>query len=213
MMVMEEITTRFINYHLEKHTHMLNIVLFGPPGAGKGTQSLKLIEQYQLVHLSTGDILRSEVAGGTPLGLEAKKLMDQGMLVPDEVVIGMIASKIDSNPDAQGFIFDGFPRTNAQADALDQMLSGKGTSISRMLALEVNQEELISRLLLRGKDSGRPDDQDETIIRKRIEEYTSKTAPVRSYYEAQGKYTGINGVGSVDEIFAALCAAIQLTIA
>ena len=187
---------------------MLNIVLFGPPGAGKGTQSNYLIEKYQLVHLSTGDILRSEVANQTPLGMEAKKLMDQGMLVPDEVVIGMIASRVDANRDAKGFIFDGFPRTTAQASALDEMLSGKGTAITCMLGLEVDREELIRRLLNRGKDSGRADDQDESIIQKRIEEYTTKTAPVQSYYETQGKYKGIKGVGTVEDIFHSLCEAI-----
>ena len=187
---------------------MLNIVLFGPPGAGKGTQSNYLIEKYQLVHLSTGDILRSEVVNQTTLGMEAKKLMDQGMLVPDEVVIGMIASRVDANRDAKGFIFDGFPRTTAQASALDEMLSGKGTAITCMLGLEVDREELIRRLLNRGKDSGRADDQDESIIQKRIEEYTTKTAPVQSYYETQGKYKGIKGVGTVEEIFHSLCEAI-----
>lgn len=187
---------------------MLNIVLFGPPGAGKGTQSSKLIERYQLIHLSTGDILRSEVAGQTKLGLEAKKLMDQGLLVPDEVVIGMIESKVDANRASKGFIFDGFPRTRAQAEALDRLLASKGTSITRMLALEVDEEELIRRLLNRGKDSGRADDQDESIIRKRISEYLSKTAPVQAFYEEQGKYTGVKGVGTVDSIFETLCKAI-----
>src|SRR5690242_2759715 len=137
---------------------MLNLVLFGPPGAGKGTQSQKLIEKYQLVHLSTGDILRNEIANGTGLGLEAKKLMDQGVLVPDEVVIGMISNKLDANKDAKGFIFDGFPRTVAQAEALDELLESKSTSITGMIALDVDDEELQTRLLLRGKDSGRPDD-------------------------------------------------------
>ncbi|HNP48265.1 MAG TPA: adenylate kinase [Bacteroidia bacterium] len=188
---------------------MLNIVLFGPPGAGKGTQSEKLIARYSLVHLSTGDILRSEVAGQTTLGLEAKKLMDQGLLVPDAVVIGMIEKKVDANAAAKGFIFDGFPRTTAQAEALDAMLSSKGTSINMMLSLEVDDEELIKRLLNRGKDSGRPDDQNEEIIRKRITEYNSKTAPLKSYYTGQHKFRGIPGVGSIDEIFSKLCAEID----
>jgi adenylate kinase len=195
----------FVNDYL---VDMLNIVLFGPPGAGKGTQSEKLISRFQLVHLSTGDILRSEVANGTPLGIEAKKLMDQGLLVPDEVVIGMIGSRLDANPGARGFIFDGFPRTNEQAKALDELLSRKGTSITCMLALEVDQEELMKRLLNRGKDSGRRDDQDVSVIQKRIDEYNSKTALVRSYYKSQNKYSGINGVGTIDGIFEALCAAI-----
>ena len=147
---------------------MLNLVLFGPPGAGKGTQSENLIREFNLVHLSTGDILRAEVKAETKLGLEAKKLMDQGLLVPDEVVIGMIESKIDSNKDARGFIFDGFPRTTKQAEALDALLSKKQTGITMMLALEVDDAELIKRLLIRGKDSGRADDQDESIIARRI---------------------------------------------
>src|SRR5688572_5226754 len=146
-----------------KSHDMLNIVLFGPPGAGKGTQSAKLIEKYKLVHLSTGDILRGEIAAGTALGMEAKKLMDQGILVPDEVVIGMINTKLDKNTGAKGFIFDGFPRTAAQARALDVLLESRGTSITMMLALEVDNEELTKRILLRGKESGRADDQDEGI--------------------------------------------------
>jgi adenylate kinase len=191
---------------------MLNLVLFGPPGAGKGTQSEKLISRFHLVHLSTGDILRAEVANQTALGLEAKKLMDQGLLVPDEVVIGMIESKLDANASAKGFIFDGFPRTQAQAQALDNLLTKKSTSITRMLALEVQEEELIARLLNRGKESGRADDQDESIIRKRIQEYSNKTEPVRAYYAAQGKYTGINGIGSIDSIFDLLCDAIESSV-
>lgn len=184
---------------------MLNLVLFGPPGAGKGTQSQKLIEKYQLVHLSTGDILRYEISEGTQLGLEAKKLMDQGILVPDEVVIGMISNKLDANKTAKGFIFDGFPRTVTQAEALDKLLASKGTAISGMIALEVDKEELQKRLLLRGKDSGRPDDQDPEIIRRRIEEYNSKTAPVANYYKDQQKYSRINGIGSIEEIFENIC--------
>jgi adenylate kinase len=191
---------------------MLNIVLFGPPGAGKGTQSQKLIDRYKLVHLSTGDILRAEIAAGTPLGTEAKKLMDQGVLVPDEVVIGMISNKLDEHKLAAGFIFDGFPRTVAQAEALDKLLESKNTAISGMIALEVNDEELLKRLLLRGKDSGRSDDADPAIIRRRIEEYNLKTAPVAQYYKSRGKFTGIKGVGSIDEIFGAICRAIDVLI-
>jgi len=180
---------------------MLNIVLFGPPGAGKGTQSEKIIERYKLIHLSTGDLLRTEVANKTTLGLEAKKLMDQGLLVPDEIVIGMIDARLKSNANSNGFIFDGFPRTVAQADALDRLLAEHHSSITMMLALEVEEEELIRRLLNRGKESGRPDDQNESIIRKRIQEYTSKTSLLKKYYSDQGKYSGVNGVGTVDEIF------------
>jgi adenylate kinase len=188
---------------------MLNIVLFGPPGAGKGTQSEKLINKYQLIHLSTGDILRGEIAAGTALGLEAKKLMDAGALVPDEVVIGMISSKLDHNKDAKGFIFDGFPRTAAQALALDNLLSQKNTSINLMLALEVDNDELTKRLLSRGKNSGRADDQNEEIIRNRINEYNNKTAPLKNYYTAQNKFHSINGIGSVDDIFVELCVKIN----
>jgi adenylate kinase len=185
-------------------TRMLNLVLFGPPGAGKGTQSQKLIEKYGLIHLSTGDLLRGEISQGTPLGLEAKKLMDKGVLVPDEVVIGMISNKLDANKDAEGFIFDGFPRTVAQAKALDRLLETKGASISGMVALEVNDDELEHRLLLRGKDSGRPDDANPEVIRKRIKEYNDKTAPVAEFYKNQNKFKSINGIGSISEIFGAI---------
>lgn len=188
---------------------MLNIVLFGPPGAGKGTQSENIIAKYKLVHLSTGDILRSEIANGTELGREAKKLMDQGLLVPDEVVIGMISNKLDANKDAKGFIFDGFPRTVAQAEALDTLLASKDASISMMIALEVDNEELMKRLLLRGKDSGRPDDANPDIIRKRIEEYNNKTAPVANFYKVQEKFKSIHGIGSIEEIFGKISGTID----
>lgn len=188
---------------------MLNIVLFGPPGAGKGTQSEKLIEKFQLIHLSTGDLLRSEIAQKTELGMQAKLLMDKGELVPDAVVIGMIRSKLEHNQQAKGFIFDGFPRTAAQAEALDNLLAEKNTNISCMLALEVDNEELTKRLLLRGKDSGRADDQNEDIIRNRIKEYNNKTAPLKDFYSAQNKFHAVNGIGSIDEIFDALCTEIS----
>jgi len=188
---------------------MLNIVLFGPPGAGKGTQSENLIEKYKLVHLSTGDILRSEIANGTALGLEAKKLMDQGLLVPDAVVIGMIRSKLEQNKTSNGFIFDGFPRTEAQAKALDDLLTELKTSISVMLALKVDDEELIKRILHRGENSGRSDDNDPAIIRKRIEEYNAKTAPLANYYSAQNKFVPVYGLGSVEEIFVKLSAEVD----
>jgi adenylate kinase len=188
---------------------MLNLVLFGPPGAGKGTQSQKLIERYGLIHLSTGDLLRGEIAQGTDLGLEAKKLMDHGILVPDAVVIGMISHKLDANKNAVGFIFDGFPRTVAQAEALDDLLQSKNEAISGMIALEVGDEELEHRLLLRGKNSGRPDDANPDVIRKRIKEYNDKTAPVADFYRQQHKFYSINGVGSVGDIFEAICAIIE----
>lgn len=188
---------------------MLNIVLFGPPGAGKGTQAEKLLVKYELVHLSTGDILRGEIANKTELGREAKKSMDKGELVSDEVVIGMMESKIDTNTSAKGFIFDGFPRTTAQAQALDLMLRKKDADISSMLALFVDDDELIKRLLIRGKESGRSDDQDQSIIENRILVYNKETAPVIDFYENKNKYKSIDGVGSIDDIFTRLCDAID----
>ncbi|MEN0056745.1 MAG: adenylate kinase [Mucilaginibacter sp.] len=188
---------------------MLNLVLFGPPGAGKGTQSQKLIEKHGLIHLSTGDLLRGEISQGTELGLEAKKLMDQGMLVPDEVVIGMISNKLDANKDAEGFIFDGFPRTVAQAEALDNLLKSKAAAISGMIALEVDDVELERRLLERGKESGRADDANPEVIRKRIKEYNDKTAPVAGFYKNQEKFKSINGIGSIDQIYGAIDAVIE----
>lgn len=179
---------------------MLNLVLFGPPGAGKGTQSQLLIDKYKLIHLSTGDLLRNEIANGTTLGLEAKKIMDEGQLVPDKVVIGMISNKLDESKEANGFIFDGFPRTVAQAEALDALLESRNDSISGMVALIVDEDELEKRLLARGKESGRPDDANQEIIRKRILEYKSKTTPVANYYEEQGKLQNVKGVGSIEEI-------------
>jgi len=187
---------------------MLNIVLFGPPGAGKGTQAELLIKKYNLIHLSTGDLLRSEIIAGTKLGLEAKNLMDKGNLVPDNVVIGMISSKLDNNS-AYGYIFDGFPRTTQQAEALDNLLKEKNTSINIMLSLKVQDQELIKRLLNRGKDSGRSDDQDELIIKNRIKEYNDKTAPLKKYYSKQNKLNEIDGVGSIDEIAEKLYKAVD----
>ncbi len=180
---------------------MLNIVLFGPPGAGKGTQSQNLISKYGLVHLSTGDLLRTEIARGTELGVKAKEIMDRGILVSDDIVIGMIENKLDANASANGFIFDGFPRTKAQAEALDDLLQKKGTAISCMLALEVDEAELTRRLLERGKESGRADDRDEATIKNRINEYNNKTLPLKEYYSAEGKYHSIHGIGSVSDIF------------
>ncbi len=188
---------------------MFNLILFGPPGSGKGTQSEKLIERYGLIHLSTGDLLRKERADQTQLGLEAKRYMDQGQLVPDEVVIGMIGSALDANPQAKGFLFDGFPRTVAQAEALDKLLKEKNTEIAVVMALMVSEKELMQRLLNRGKTSGRSDDINESIIQARIAEYENKTAAVANYYDAFGKVIRIQGEGSVDDIFRKLCEQID----
>jgi len=188
---------------------MLNIVLFGPPGAGKGTQAASLIDKYKLVHLSTGDILRSELTAKSPLGLEAKRFMDKGELVSDEVVIGMIELKLDQNKDAKGFIFDGFPRTKAQAAALDSLLEKKKTAISIMLALQVEKQELVNRLMGRGKVSGRADDQDINVIENRIAVYNRETSPVIDYYDARRKFRSVNGMGTIDEIFGRLCQVID----
>ena len=179
---------------------MLNIVLFGPPGAGKGTQSERLITKYGLSHVSTGDLLRTEVANKTELGLAAKKLIDAGQLVSDETVIGMIRNKLESDETASGFIFDGFPRTVGQAKALDELLHEIGSEITLMIALDVPPEELITRLVKRGETSGRADDTEDTA-RKRIEVYNKETRPVANYYETQGKYHKINGIGTMNEIF------------
>lgn len=188
---------------------MFNIILFGPPGSGKGTQSEKLILKYGLKHLSTGDILRSEIASQTRLGLEARNFMDKGELVPDEVVIGMIRSALENNPQAKGFLFDGFPRTEAQSQALDELLKQKQTEIGVVLALEVSEEELIKRLLNRGLTSGRPDDNNAEVVKARIREYHKKTSAVADYYRHFNKVVNIPGEGTVDEIFESLCAEID----
>lgn len=188
---------------------MFNLILFGPPGSGKGTQSERLIAKYGLKHLSTGDLLRSEIAAQTPLGLEAKSLMDKGQLVPDAVVIGMISSAVDANPHVQGFLFDGFPRTVAQAEALDKLLQLKNAEINVVLSLQVGEEELVKRLLNRGLTSGRSDDTNEEVIRARIVEYRNKTSVVADYYRNFDKVEEIKGEGSVDDIFNALCASID----
>lgn len=183
---------------------MFNLILFGPPGSGKGTQSERLIVKYGLKHLSTGDLLRSEITSQTPLGIEAKKIMDKGQLVPDEVVIAMISSALDANPHAKGFLFDGFPRTVAQAEALDKLLKLKETQINAMISLLVTEEELVKRLLNRGLTSGRSDDTNEEVIRARIIEYRNKTSVVADYYKQFDKLAEIKGEGSIDEIFEAL---------
>jgi adenylate kinase len=188
---------------------MFNLILFGPPGSGKGTQSERLIARYGLKHLSTGDILRSEIANQTALGLEAKALMDRGELVPDEVVIGMIRAALDNNPQAKGFLFDGFPRTKAQSEALDALLAQRKEAINVVLALEVTEEELVKRLLNRGLTSGRSDDTNESVIRARIAEYHKKTSAVADHYRIFDKVVGIKGEGTVDDIFNALCAEID----
>lgn len=187
----------------------MNIVLFGPPGAGKGTQSKFLMDRYGLEHLSTGDLLRAEIQAETPLGLQAQEIMSAGELVPDDVVVGMIRNRIKESPGASGFIFDGFPRTLAQAEALDQMLQKLGSSIKVMLSLEVEEEELVKRLLGRGATSGRPDDKSEEVVRHRIGEYQAKTAPLKDYYHGQGKLRKIDGMGSIAEITARLTGAID----
>lgn len=181
---------------------MLNIILFGPPGAGKGTQSEKIIDKYKLTHIATGDLFRKHLGEGTDLGKLAQKYMDEGNLVPDEVVIGMVDEKIkEKKATSSGFIFDGFPRTVPQAKALDALLDDKGEKIAGMIALEVPEEELKKRIKERGKTSGRTDDQDEAKIENRIKVYQKETLPVANYYEGEGKLAKIHGVGTIDEIF------------
>ena len=186
-------------YQLTTH-NMKNIVLFGPPGAGKGTQAEVLKQKYSLVHISTGDVFRYNIKNATELGLLAKSYMDKGDLVPDQVTIDMLKAEVDKNPDANGFIFDGFPRTVSQAEALDAFLTEKGETINGMVALEVPEDLLVERLLKRGETSGRADDQDEEKIRNRFNEYNTKTAILKNYYDKQGKYYGVNGVGSIEDI-------------
>ncbi len=184
---------------------MINLILFGPPGSGKGTQAAKLVEKYGLLHISTGDLFRYEMGNNTPLGLKAKEYMNQGQLVPDEITIAMLKNKVLSSPDANGFIFDGFPRTIAQSEALDVLLDELNQPISTLISLEVEEEEIVERLLNRGKTSGRADDNDEEVIRKRISVYLQETTPVYDYYAQFGKSVSINGSGSIDEIFQNLC--------
>jgi len=184
---------------------MFNLILFGPPGAGKGTQSEKLLEKYSLVHISTGDLLRAERKSGTELGNKANEFISKGELVPDEIVIGMVRNFMKERSDMAGFIFDGFPRTIPQAQALDQLLTEFNAQINCVLGLEVEEDELVKRLLLRGETSGRVDDQNEETIRNRFQEYQNKTLPIQKHYDAQNKYHGVQGVGEIDQIFNALC--------
>ena len=190
-------------------TDMINIVIFGPPGAGKGTQSEKILEKFGLVHISTGDLFRANIKGETSLGLQAKSFMDKGELVPDSVTIDMLRDKVEENPKAQGFIFDGFPRTDPQADASDTLLKSLNTSISACLSLQVPEEELIARLLNRGKTSGRSDDADETVIKNRLAVYMRETSPLKEFYRSQNKLEEIHGVGTIDEIFGRLSDAVE----
>ena len=192
---------------------MFNLILFGPPGSGKGTQSEKIVEKFGLIHLSTGNLLRQEIADKTPLGQEAKNFMDKGQLVPDEVVIGMIDSCLEKHADAKGFLFDGFPRTVAQAEALDKLLALKKTGICKVLALEVDEEELTRRLVSRGETSGRSDDTSEDVIRQRFSVYKKDTEPVAGYYKEQGKFEVVKGMGTVDDIFEALRSCIETEMA
>jgi len=188
---------------------MITLILFGPPGSGKGTQAALLVEKYGLLHISTGDLFRHEIGNNTPLGLEAKSYMEKGQLVPDSVTIGMLRNKVEANPGVSGYIFDGFPRTLPQSEALDTLLEELGTSVSGLVMLQVSDDEITRRILLRGKTSGRADDLNESIIRKRIEVYNAETAQVYDYYARQNKSYKIEGIGSVDEIFERLCSTVD----
>ncbi|WP_373055601.1 adenylate kinase [Zunongwangia sp. H14] len=191
---------------------MTNLVLFGPPGAGKGTQASVLKEKYQLVHISTGDVFRHNIKNQTELGLSAKSFIDRGQLVPDEVTINMLRANVEEHKGARGFIFDGFPRTVAQADALAELLASMNEEVDAMIALEVEDEVLVQRLLERGKTSGRPDDADETVVRRRIKVYYEETAILKQYYQKQDKYYGVDGVGSVKDITERLSKVIDTLI-
>lgn len=196
-------------YNTLKKENMLNIILFGPPGSGKGTQAAKLVEKYGLLHISTGDLFRYEIGNNTPLGIKAKEYMSKGQLVPDEVTIGMLNNKVEANPDVKGYIFDGFPRTIAQADALDQLLNSKNQTISGLIALHVDDNEIVTRILNRGKTSGRADDNSEETIRARISVYNEQTQPVYDFYAKVDKSQELPGLGSIDEIFERLCISID----
>lgn len=191
---------------------MINLILFGPPGSGKGTQAAKLVEKFNLVHISTGDLFRYEMGNDTPLGLEAKAYISKGELVPDSVTIGMLKNKVDKHPEAKGFIFDGFPRTIPQAEALDQMLDDDGYSINGLFALQVDDAEIVKRILSRGANSGRADDLDEEIIRNRISVYKENTLDVYGYYDQKNKAVSIEGIGTIEEIEKRLNAAVEATV-
>lgn len=192
---------------------MIHLILFGPPGSGKGTQAAHLVDHYGLTHISTGDLFRNEIGQGTPLGLQAKAFMAEGRLVPDEVTIGMLRNKVESTGETKGFIFDGFPRTVAQAEALDQLLAERGEAISGLVTLEVDEEEIVQRILLRGQTSGRADDNDEAVIRNRIAVYHAETSPVADHYAASGRVRRVAGMGSIQDIFQRLTEAIDGLIA
>ena len=198
---------RLLGINQEKK--MINLILFGPPGSGKGTQAKKLVERFELTHISTGDLFRYELGNNTPLGQEAKKYMDKGELVPDAVTVAMLENKMNMTPNEKGYILDGFPRTIGQSEALDKFLTSRDTKVTHLLALDVDDEEIVKRLLERGKTSGRADDANEDVIRKRIVEYTAKTSPVYNYYEKQELSQKINGIGSIDEIFERLSEALR----
>ncbi|MBS1657481.1 MAG: adenylate kinase [Chitinophagales bacterium] len=190
---------------------MLNIVLFGPPGSGKGTQAVMLKEKYSLFHISTGDIFRREIKGKTELGLEVTGYLDKGLLVPDEVTFKVLATEIRNNMDkiGNGILFDGYPRTTPQAEIMDKFFDERGTPVSMVLSLLVHDEEVVKRILQRGKTSGRSDDNDESIVRERLRVYKEQTLPLADYYRGQGKYVELNGEGSIEEIFGRLCAEID----
>jgi len=191
---------------------MVNFLIFGPPGSGKGTQSVRLAGKFNLMHLSTGDMLRAEIAAGTDLGKKMSVIMSKGELVPDEVVIEMIASRIDNTKDKAGFLFDGFPRTVAQTEALEKMLNARGMKLDSMLVLDVDHDELVKRLIMRAEQSGRPDDKDPAVIENRIDVYKSKTEPIIEYCRKRGIYEPVNGVGSIDEIFDRLSVKVEILL-
>ena len=193
----------------KKTRQMLNLILFGPPGSGKGTQAAKLVDKYKVLHISTGDLFRYEIGNKTELGQKAQQYISRGELVPDEVTIGMLKNKVEANLDANGYIFDGFPRTIAQATALEDYLDSKGLEIDALIALHVHDEEIVKRILLRGQSSGRADDKDESIIRNRIDVYKSETSPIYDYFEKKGKSHKVDGIGTIDEIFDRLCQLID----